>query len=93
MSYYTDSYWQELIIEARANVAARESIKYQEMTMSITQAQIQAVGDQVINWAKSKFGSAPFATVIANAIQTQWDSTGVAEVAKVLGDLGWTVSS
>ena len=60
--------------------------------MTITQEQIQAVGDQIVVWAESKFGTGPIATEVASHVKAYWDATGVAEVSKLLTDAGVTVT-
>lgn len=66
------------------------------MDKTITKDQIQAVGDSVLTWVETALGGGWLASKLVvpliEGIRQKWDSAGAADVAKLLTDLGWTVS-
>lgn len=64
--------------------------------MQVTKVQSQAVGDAVITWVETKLGEGWVAKALFDplleGLRSEWDETGAADVAKLLTDLGWTVT-
>lgn len=64
---------------------------------SVSQGQIQAVGDAAFTWLEDRLGQGWLATTLVDPliekIRGSWDAQGVPFVASLMSDLGWTVTA
>lgn len=59
---------------------------------TISEAAIQAVGDNLIIWVQTKLGTGLIANFVLGFLRKEWDTVGVADVAALFVKAGWTVT-